>query len=140
MSSGGHVGPPLDSLPRRQARAGGYAFRLLSRALVGDLPDATALVIGDVDGAVRPLSDSRGAVRGAVRLLHSSREPVGENLVLCRIHWLSAREGNEHHVVSLLRAGRSVPRPVECYERAALVVGGEKRSRIEHQSIRGPVS
>src|ERR1700726_2588697 len=112
MSSGGLIGPPLCSIPRRQASARGYAFRLLSRALVGDLPDPTTLVVGDVYGAVRSLRDSRRPVRCAVRLFHGSREPIGENLEPRRIHRLSACEGNKYDVVSPLRARRSIPRPV----------------------------
>src|ERR1035437_4924469 len=112
---------------------------LHSRTFVRDFPDASALVVGDIEGAVGSLRNASRAMRRPVRLLYRPREAIGKDLVLRRIDRFPAGEGNEHDVVALLRSGRAVPGAVERDESAALVAGRKERSAIEEQAVRRPV-
>src|SRR6266496_3027674 len=141
MSSGAPGGSPLFSIPRRQACRRRYACAvLLWRALIDNLPDPPALVVGDVESTVQTLSQPCRAMRRAIRFLDGTREAVGKDFVLRRIYRLPTSEWNERHVVSLLRPRRTVPRPVKCDEGAVCVMRGELRAAIEEEPVRSPVS
>src|SRR5438552_914966 len=140
MSGGGAGGSPLFSVPRRQACRQRYAFSvLLWRALVDDLPDPPALVVGDVESTVEALSQACRTMRRAIGLLGGTGEAVGKDFVLRGIYWFPTGESNERHVVSLLRSGRTVPRTVKCDERAVLVMRRELRAAVKEKSVRRPV-
>src|SRR2546425_7309865 len=74
---------------------------------------------------------------GLSRLLHGSREPVGEDLVASR--GLPVRERDEHDVVAALREGCAVPRAVKGDERAAAVVSRKLGAVVEDERVRRPM-
>src|SRR3954470_1125409 len=119
-----HYGPPLSSLARRQAGVRVTpVHRLFRGAAVDDLPDPPALVVGDVQGSVRPLGQPRRTVRGfgvGVGAQWSAGESVGKDFVLGRVGRFAPGEWNEGHVISLLCTGRAVPGSVESDERTVL--------------------
>src|SRR5688572_26474817 len=76
-------------------------------------------------------------MRGAVRRFLRAGESIGERLEGPRR--AGAREWNEHHVVSALRAWRTIPGPMKCDEGAAAIARREPIPRIEHERVRRPV-
>src|SRR3954471_4712180 len=137
------VWPPLVSPFRRQAQCWVTAqTRLFCSAAVNDLPDASTLVVGDVNGAVRALREGRRSVLrliAGIRADWAADESVGEDLEFGWVGRLASGERNEDDLVSALRAGRAIPRAVEGDESTALVLRGELRARVEHQAIGRPV-
>src|SRR6266550_3390624 len=140
VSCSSPLGPSLDSLPRRQVVAGvTRVSSLFGGTFVDDLPHASALIVGDVDGAVTRLGQSRRAVCSAIGLFGGTGEAIGKDLVLRRVCRFCAGEGNEHQVVSLLWSGCAIPRAMKCDEGAVLVAGGKLGASVKHQSIGRPV-
>ncbi len=90
--------------------------------LIGHAPDSAVQVVRDIDGAVGALRESRGTKRSPTRLFDASGKSVREDDEFAGC--LAIFHRLKHHVVSLLRRRRAIPRAVERDECPFPVDGG----------------
>src|SRR5712664_3996162 len=96
--------------------------RCIRSTMIGHAPDSAVQVVRDIDGAVGALRESGGTKRSPTWLFDASGKSVREDDEfaggLAILHRL------KHHVVSILRRRRAIPRAVERDECPFPVDGG----------------
>src|SRR5271156_5147760 len=76
-------------------------------------------------------------MRSPTGFLDRAGEAVGENHIMSRR--FAVRERLEHHVVSGLRQGCTVPRSMKCNENTAAIGSGELRPGVERHVVGRPM-
>src|SRR5437764_15403336 len=111
-------------------------FFLLPGSEVNDSPNPSALIVRDVQRAVRSFGQSDGPMLGTPGGFFRSGKPVGESLAVP--DGSSARERKEDDLVAILRAG-PVPRTVKGDEGSVSVAHRKLRASIKQQPIGRPM-
>src|SRR6516162_9625042 len=117
-------------------RRGRNSGRFIS-ALVGNAPDAAALIVRDIQRPIGPDRQSGWAVCRSTRLLVRSSEAVREHdewpgrLAICQ--WL------EHDIVAALRFWRAIPGSMEGNKGAVFIGGRELIALIDQHIIGRPM-